>query len=60
LVHISALYKALDDFVNAVNATPELDIKFPDSPEGWKEVNNGFTAKSSDGIMQRCVGANDG
>jgi hypothetical protein len=56
----SASYKALDDFVNAVNATPELDIKFPSSPEEWKEVNDGFKAKSSDGIMQGCVGAIDG
>ena len=56
----SATYKAFDDFVNAVNAAPELDIKFPISSESWKEVNDGFTAKSSDGIMQGCVGAIDG
>ncbi len=57
---LSASYRALDDFINAVNSTPELDINFPNSPEGWKEVNDGFTAKSSDGIMQGCVGAIDG
>lgn len=57
---LSAAYRAFDDFVNAVNTAPELDINFPQSPEEWKEVNDEFTAKSSDGIMQGCVGAIDG
>lgn len=57
---VSASYNALVDFVNAVNTTPELDINFPNSPEEWKAVNDGFTAKSSDGVMQGCVGAIDG
>lgn len=57
----SAAYAALDDFVNAVNSCPELDvINFPKTAAEWKEVNDGFTAKSSDGIMQGCVGAIDG
>ena len=57
---LSATYQAFDNFVNAVNSAPELDINFPQSPKEWKEVNDGFTAKSSDGIMQGCVGAIDG
>ena len=56
----SAAYVALDDFVDAVNTCPELDINFPATAAEWKEVNDGFTAKSSDGIMQGCVGAIDG
>jgi hypothetical protein len=57
---LPATYKAFDDFVNAVNTCPELDINFPQSPAEWKVVNDGFSAKSSDGIMQGCVGAIDG
>ena len=53
-------YKAFDDFVNAVNAPPEFDIKFPQSEAEWGKVNAEFTAKSSDGIIQGCVGAIDG
>ena len=57
----AAAYVAFDDFVNAVNACPELDvINFPTTAAEWKQVNDGFTAKSSDGIMQGCVGAIDG
>jgi hypothetical protein len=54
------LYKAFDDFVNAVNTCPDLDINFPQSAAEWKLVNAEFSAKSSDGIMQGCVGAIDG
>ena len=57
----AAAYVAFDDFVNAVNACPEFDIiNFPVTASEWKAVNDGFTAKSSDGIMQGCVGAIDG
>ena len=56
----AAAYAAFDDFVDAVNSCPELNIKFPTTAEEWKEVNDGFTVKSSDGIMQGCVGAIDG
>ena len=57
---LSASYKAFDDFVNAVNTCLDLDINFPQSPSEWKVVNDGFCAKSSEGIMQGCVGAIDG
>lgn len=57
---LSASYKAFDNFVDAINTCPDLDINFPQSPAEWKEVNDGFSAKSSDGIMQGCVGAIDG
>ena len=56
----TAAYQAFDDFVNAINQHPELDIKQPQSHEEWVEVNKGFTSKSSDGIMNGCVGAIDG
>jgi len=56
----AAGYKAFDDFVDAVNSHPELDINFPKSAEEWREVNDGFKAKSSDNIMEGCVGAIDG
>ena len=56
----AAGYQAFDDFVDAVNSHPELAINFPKSAEEWREVNNGFKAKSSDNIMEGCVGAIDG
>jgi hypothetical protein len=39
-----------------VNTAQELDINFPNLPEGGKEVNDGFIAKSRQG----CVGVIDG
>ena len=56
----AAAYQAFDDLVDAVNSHPDLDINFPNSPEEWREVNDGFKAKSSDQIMEGCVGAIDG
>ena len=54
------MYQAFDDFVHAVNSHPDLIINFPQSPEQWREVNNCYKAKSSDQIMEGCVGAIDG
>ena len=56
----SAAYEAFDDFVDAVNSHPDLAINFPNSTEEWKEVNEDKKAKSSDQIMEGCVGAIDG
>ena len=56
----AAGYQAFDDFVDAVNSHPDLAINFPKSAEEWREVNDGFKAKSSDQIMEGCVGAIDG
>lgn len=56
----AAAYQAFNDFINAVNSSPELAITFPQMPAEWIVVNNGFCAKSSDGIMQGYIGAVDG
>ena len=56
----SAIYDCFDDFIDAVNDAPELDINFPQTLEGWQRVNNGFRRKSSNQILHGCVGALDG
>jgi hypothetical protein len=35
----AACYAAVDDFIDAVNSAPELDIKFPQSVDEWRAVN---------------------
>jgi hypothetical protein len=50
----------VDDFVEAVNLAPELDIAMPASPEEWDEIYNQFKRKSTNEIMSGCVGAIDG
>ena len=56
----SAIYDCFDDFIDAANDAPELDINFPHSLEGWQRVNDGFRRKSSNQILHGCVGALDG
>jgi hypothetical protein len=56
----SAAYKAVDDFVEAVNLAPELAIAMPATPEEWDEIYNQFKRKSTNEIMSGCVGAIDG
>jgi len=56
----SAAYKAVDDFVEAVNLSPELAIAMPATPEEWDEIYNQFKSKSTNEIMSGCVGAMDG
>ena len=55
-----AVYVAVDDFNDAVNMAPELDIHLPQSPEGWSALNSEWTQKSSYEIFAGCVGALDG
>ena len=57
---LSAAYVASDDFIDAVNAAPELDIKMPHSHDEWDRINAGFTRKSHDKIIPGCIGAFDG
>ena len=47
-------------FLDAVNATVELDIKLPATPDEWNSVRKGFLKKSHDGLFDACVGAIDG
>ncbi len=56
-----ATYKAIDDFIDAVNLAPELDISLPRSAEEWKTINDGWRKRSSiPHIYHGCVGAMDG
>jgi len=57
---LDAMYKAADDFIDAVNAAPELDTKMPQSDEEWDRINASFTKKSTHEIISGCVGALDG
>ena len=50
---------SLWDVVDAIHASPELDIRFPDSHVEQTEIMEGFRSKSSVGI-NCCVGAIDG
>ena len=53
-------YKAADDFFDAVNAAPELDVHIPQTDEEWDTINQGFKTKSTNEIIACCVGALDG
>ncbi len=55
-----AAYDAVDDFIDAVNTTPELDLHLPQSQEEWMGVNAGWRKKSTNKIIAGCVGALDG
>jgi len=50
----------VDDFIDAVNTTPELDLQVPETPAEWADVTAGFRAKSSEGLIDKCAGALDG
>jgi hypothetical protein len=56
----AACYAMVDDFIDAVNSAPELDIKFPQNPDEWRAVNEGFRKRSFNDIMGGAVGAVDG
>ena len=53
-------YNSIDKFIKAVNESPELDIKMPETVEEWERIRRGFSSKSSNNLMQGCVGAIDG
>ncbi|KAL7545661.1 hypothetical protein ACHAWF_009009 [Thalassiosira exigua] len=55
-----ASYKAVTDFLNAVNESPELSINFPSSDAEWEAVRRGWSAKSYDGLLHGNVLALDG
>ena len=57
---LSAAYDAVDDFIDAVNSAPELDIHLPQTTDEWQRINYGFTKKSTNEIISGCVGALDG
>ena len=57
----TAAYSAVDDFIDAVNVAPELDICFPTSAEEWNSVREGWKSRSSlPHIYHGCVSAMDG
>ncbi|KAL7552356.1 hypothetical protein ACHAWF_016576 [Thalassiosira exigua] len=56
----AASYKAVNDFLNAVNETPELSINFPSGEAEWETVRRGWTAKSSSGLLHGNLLALDG
>ena len=56
----AAAYLAVDDFVDAVNLAPELNIDLPTTPEEWEEIYEQYKMKSSNEIIAGCVGAIDG
>ena len=51
------IYKLRDKFVDAVLSCPELRIEYPTD---LGIVMEGFTAKSRDGILNKCIGCIDG
>jgi hypothetical protein len=53
-------YNSIDKFIKSINESPELDINLPETAEEWERIRKGFTSKSSNRLMQGCVGAIDG
>ena len=56
----AAAYAAFDDFIDAVNVVPELEIKAPQNDSEWRAVNEGFAQRSTHRTMGGCCGALDG
>ena len=54
------MFAARNLFVDAVNSCEELKIVFPDSQKEINKLRNGFQAKSTHGLIRRCVGCIDG
>ena len=54
-----AAYLAVDDFIDAANAAPKLDINLPLSIEEWLSINEEWKKKSTNEIIAGCVGALD-
>ena len=53
-------YHSIACFIKAVNTSNSLNIKLPQTAAEWEEVRKGFANKSSNGLMNGCVGAIDG
>ena len=51
------VYCLRDKFINAVLQCPSLKIELPQSTD---HIMDGFASKSSEGIMNRCIGCIDG
>jgi Transposase DDE domain. len=56
----SSVYKLRNRFIDAMLASEELKIKFPQSGEEWEKVRQGFENISSYKLFGGCVGAVDG
>ncbi|KAL3800774.1 LOW QUALITY PROTEIN: hypothetical protein ACHAWO_000635 [Cyclotella atomus] len=56
----AACYAMVDDFIDAVNSAPELDINFRQNADEWRAVNEGFRRRSFNDTMSGTVGALDG
>ncbi|KAL7527767.1 hypothetical protein ACHAXR_003002 [Thalassiosira sp. AJA248-18] len=55
-----AAYPCLNDFIYAVNTSPELEIKFPSTVQEWNQRNYEFRSKSTHEIMSGACLAVDG
>ena len=49
-------FKAFNNFLDAVNKTPELAIDMPSTPEQWDEIFQQFKQRSINQIMAGCFG----
>jgi hypothetical protein len=56
----AACYAMVDDFIDAVNSAPELDINLPQNADEWRAVNEAFRRRSFFDTMSGTVGALDG
>ena len=56
----SSYYRIQDIFLDAVLKCEELDIRFPDTAEELESVRVRFESKSTNRVIQGCVGAIDG
>ena len=48
---LDAAYKADDDFFDAVNAAPKIDIHMPKTDKEWDIINQDFKTKSTNEII---------
>ena len=46
-----ACYAMVDDFIDVVNSTPELNITFPQNADEWRAANEGYRHQSFNHIM---------
>ncbi len=56
----ASFYRLLWMGLNALNSSEALQIKLPSTQAELKSVYNGFASKSTESIMEGCVGALDG